>query len=349
MTIRRDDTRVQVSGARGDVLPQAKRATERPSAVRVENVSFAYPRRPVFHGLDLEVERGKLFALVGPNGSGKSTLLRLVATLIPPDAGAISLFGHDAIRAARAARHLLGVVFQSPALDKKLTVGENLRYQGWLYGLHGSQLHRRIDEVLEIAGVADRAREAVGTLSGGLQRRVEIAKALLHRPRLLVLDEPTTGLDLSSRRQLVHYLRYLRDTTELTVLLTTHLLDEAEWCDEVAIMDGGRIVGRGTPRDLIEHVGGQVLWITTSRLRELAQRLRQQWQLEAQVIDNQLRVELPAQFNGKASQLLVEIVEQNPGAISSITLAQPTLEDVFIHLTGRRLSTSPPAEEHDHE
>lgn len=304
------------------------------SAVLAEAIEFSYGTRRVFSDFSLSLPRGKMCGLLGPNGSGKSTLLRLVATLDFPHRGVMRVFGLDTMAHTRKVRQRIGVVFQTPSLDKRLTVRENLRYHGLLYGLRKSELNKRVGHVLEICEISDRGNDFVRTLSGGLQRRVEIAKALLHQPELLVLDEPTTGLDMPSRQRLLRHIRELCATEQVSVLLTTHLLDEGELCDEVVILHRGRVVAQGPPERLIAGVGGHVVWVSTSQPELLAAKVGEHWKLEPQLIEGRLRIELPREINGYASQFIVELVERNPGLVSSLTLAQPTLEDVFIHATG---------------
>jgi ABC-2 type transport system ATP-binding protein len=310
-------------------------------AIRVSGLSFRYGTHPLFENFSLSFQSQKITALLGPNGSGKSTLLRLLSTFVPPPPGTVSIFGFDAAQELARVRPLLGVVFQSPSLDKRLTVEENLRYQGYLYGLRGTALRRRMDAVLEIMELGSRRRDQVATLSGGLQRRVEIAKALLHQPKLLLLDEPTTGLDLPSRRNFMEHLRALSTHEHLTVVIATHLLDEGELCDDVAILARGRVVAQGAPHELIAQVGGHVLCIATTQPEQLRAHIRARYGLDPVLMEDCLRLELPASWNGRSSQILVELIENNPGAVTRVTLAQPTLEDVFIHATGFRPPASP--------
>ena len=202
------------------------------SRIEVENLSHSYQTRRALDNVSFSASCGEIFGLLGPNGSGKTTLFRILSTLIPVTSGTVRILGYDLTAEVKAIRNLLGVVFQQPGLDVKLTVTENLRHHGHLYGLSGKTLHGRIAELLEHVGVSDRAKDRVEILSGGLQRRVEIAKAILHSSRVLLLDEPTSGLDVTARRQLNDYLRVLADRENILVLLTTHLLDDAEACDQ---------------------------------------------------------------------------------------------------------------------
>jgi ABC-2 type transport system ATP-binding protein len=302
------------------------------SAVRVAAVSHAYGSRQALVDLSLEIREGELFAILGPNGGGKTTLFRLLATLMPLQAGAISVLDIDLTTQRHAVRGMLGVVFQSPSLDRKLTVAENIRLQAALYGLGGRELARRAGELLDRFALRDRANELTERLSGGLRRRVELAKGLIHRPRLLLLDEPSTGLDPAARGDLWRYLRQLRDDEETTILLTTHHLDEADGADRVAILNAGCLVALGSPDELRAAIGGDSITIETAEPAKLAAAISAQLGLPAQVLDGSVRLEVQS-----GHTWIAKIVEAFPGEIQSIQLGKPTLEDVFIARTGHRL------------
>ena len=298
----------------------------------VENLSYAYQTRRALEGVSFNVSCGEIFGMLGPNGSGKTTLFRILSTLLPVRTGAVRVLGHDLATDVKAVRGLLGVVFQHPGLDAKLTVAENLRHHGHLYGLAGKGLRSRISELLERFGVADRASERVEVLSGGLQRRVEVAKALLHSPRVLLLDEPTSGLDVAARRSLNAYLTDLTETENLLVLLTTHLLADAEACHTVGILDTGRLVALGTPDALKSAVGGDVVLITCTENEQLCAAIAETFGVSPVVSGHhQLRVECP-----RGHEFVRDVVAAFPDAIESVRFGKPTLEDVFIKLTGNR-------------
>ncbi|MEX2122159.1 MAG: ATP-binding cassette domain-containing protein [Pirellulales bacterium] len=305
-------------------------------AIQISGLSHHYGPRLALDGLDLVVEPAEIFGLLGPNGSGKTTLFRLLSTLIPIQQGSVSILGFDVSRQTAAVRKLLGVVFQAPSLDKKLTVDENLLHQGRLYGLRGAGLRRRRNEMLARLGLADRRGDLVETLSGGLRRRVELAKGLLHQPRLLLLDEPSTGLDPGARGDLWQYLRQVRDEDQVTVVLTTHLLEEADKADRLAIFNTGRLVALDTPDRLRAQVGGDSLSITTDGPAELAADIARQFDLPVAVVDGSVRLEQP-----DAHQLVPRLVQAFPDRIQSIVLGKPTLEDVFIARTGHRFHHDP--------
>ena len=300
-------------------------------AVVVSGLSYRYGTRTALDGVDFQVASGEIFGLLGPNGGGKTTLFRLLATLLPVQEGQVSVLGLSGRDSAAAIRQRIGVTFQSPSLDRKLTVVENLRHQGHLYGLHGRELQLRIDEQLGRLGLSDRRRDRAESLSGGLARRVEIAKGLLHRPQLLLLDEPSTGLDPGARLDLWTYLQQLRDTGGVTVLVTTHLMEEAERCDRLGILDRGKLVALGTPAELRAAIGGDCLTVQTSDPDGLATRIREKFGVAPQRVGDSLRIEVP-----RGHEFLRDLVEAFREAITSISLAKPTLEDVFVLRTGHR-------------
>ena len=302
-------------------------------ALVTSELTHRYGERLALDRVSLQVASREIFGLLGPNGGGKTTLFRILSTLIRPTSGSASVLGLDLLRDTGALRGRLGVVFQAPSLDKKLTVRENLAHQGHLYGLAGGALRERIDHLLLEFNLRDRARDLVETLSGGLQRRVEIAKCLLHRPELLLLDEPSTGLDPGARIDLWQTLYRLRDQQDVTVLLTTHLMEEAERCDRVAIIDHGKIVAAGAPEGLRAEIGGDVISARTKDATTLAERIVESLGVEVSVLNDEVRIEQP-----EGAGFITRLVESFPGEIDSVTLAKPTLEDVFIAKTGRRLS-----------
>jgi ABC-2 type transport system ATP-binding protein len=301
-------------------------------AVEVEGLRYAYGDREALAGVTFTVSRGEIFGFLGPNGGGKTTLFKVLSTLRPPTVGRVRVFGHDLARAPDAVRMRLGVVFQDPSLDLKLTVMENLLHHGHLYGLWGQALQSRAREVLEGLGLGDRARDLVETLSGGLRRRTELAKVLVHRPELLIMDEPSTGLDPGARQEFSAYLRRLRQQDGVTILLTTHLIEEAEQCDRVGFLHEGRVVAIGEPDALKGTVGGDVIVIDAHNPKELQGKMRDRFGCDAVLVDGSLRVERPC-----GHEFVREVVEAFPGAVKSAAFGRPTLEDVFIRLAGRRL------------
>lgn len=303
-------------------------------AVKATDVAFAYGERIALRDVSFEVEAGASFGFLGPNGSGKSTLFKLLSTILPQQTGSITMLGHDLARDPAAIRRRIGVVFQSPAVDKNLTVFENLRYAGLLLNLGGKELNARIDEALAAAILTDRKVDPVGELSGGLRRRVEIAKCLMARPDLVLLDEASTGLDPAARREMW---KVLRAQDNLTILFTTHLMDEAAEADRLMLLDDGQVVASGRPGELMEEVGGQVLEIETVDAAALVAELRDAFQVEPVQVDQTVRIE------GETVQELVPAVMKRFGdRIRRLHLAHPSLEDVFLHRTGKRFVVKEP-------
>ncbi len=307
--------------------------------VEINNLTHRYPpsrrrkdSRPALDGISLSVDQGEIFGLLGPNGGGKTTLFKILSTLLSPTNGAVRIGGLDLRTQPQAIRRLLGVAFQNPSLDKKLTAEENLKHQGRLYGLRGAELKSRIGEMLAGLGLQDRARDLVEHLSGGMARRVELAKTLLHRPVLLLLDEPSTGLDPGARRDLWEQLLRLRERDGVTVLLTTHLMEEAAGCDRLALLDHGCVVALGTPEQLTAEIGGDVITVHVSDPVGLQADILRQFQFKAEILDGNIRIE-----REKGHLFIPQLVEAFPGRVLGVTLGKPTLEDVFIHKTGHRL------------
>jgi ABC-2 type transport system ATP-binding protein len=284
--------------------------------------------------VSFDVGRAELFGLLGPNGSGKTTLFRILSTLMIPVGGRALILGFDAAKQPNQLRRQIGVVFQAQSIDLKLTAAENLWHQGHLYGLRGRTLKSRIKEMLSRVGLADRAKEKAETFSGGMQRRLELAKGLLHHPSVLLLDEPTTGLDPGARRDLWQYLQVLRDEEQVTVIVTTHLMEEADRCDRLAILNEGKLMALGTPTDLKHEIGGDVILLDTLDAESLTERIRSRFNVDAQVLAGQVRLE---RENGH--RFITDVVEAFPGEIEAISVSKPTLEDVFIHRTGHKFWT----------
>jgi ABC-2 type transport system ATP-binding protein len=298
--------------------------------IDVQDLRHTYPKGlAALQGVSFKVTSGEIFGLLGPNGGGKTTVFRILATLLTPSAGSARIFGYDVTQSAPYVRRSVGVVFQSQSLDKKLTVAENLRHQGHLYGLRGTTLRDRCKQLLAQFGLSDRAHHLIETLSGGMKRRVELAKGFLHRPKLLLLDEPSTGLDPAARLDFWHYLGELNTKEGVSILLTTHLMDEAEKCHRLGILEKGRLVALDSPESLKAKVGGDVIVLRAKDPQTLAVDIEKRFPGSVSVFENTVRIERP---NGH--EFIAELVEAFPGRIDAVTLSKPTLEDVFIHQTG---------------
>lgn len=307
------------------------------NAVTVSHVSRAFGERKALDDVSISVPRGELVAFLGPNGSGKTTLFRILATLLEPDAGDVEVMGHAVGGNQAAVRGLLGIVFQKPSIDPFLSVGENMLCQGRLYGLSGQSLADRIDRRLARFRLGDRINDRASVLSGGLQRRLELAKGLLHDPRVLLLDEPSTGLDPAARAELMDELTKLREEDGVTCLLTTHLMEEAQRCDRVAVLSEGKLVDFDTPANLKSRVGGDVIVMEplsadSDATRKLASNIDERFGLQARAVDGAVRIECP-----EGHRRVPELYEAFREKVDNIRVGPPTLSDVFFHLTGRPL------------
>lgn len=308
------------------------------NAVEVSGLVHDYPAkrkspaRRALDGVSFSVPVGEMFGLLGPNGGGKSTLFRILATAFAPTAGRASILGRDLIASPASVRPDLGVVFQYPSLDNKLTVRENLVHGGRLYGLSGAALSGRIDEMLARYRLSGRAADLCGSLSGGLRRRVELAKSLLHRPKVVLLDEPSTGLDPAARQDLWEHLTALKGEGA-TILTTTHLMDEGDRCDRVAILDQGKIVALGAPGELKSAIGGDVITIEADDASVLRDEITRRFGVTPRAFGAQLRLE-----RAQGHEFIPQLVEAFPGRLRSVSLSRPSLEDAFLHHAGRRFA-----------
>jgi len=300
-------------------------------AISIENVTHDYGERRALDQVSLNIVPGEVLVFLGPNGGGKSTLFRLISTLMRLQQGEIYVLGNSIRARAQQIRQAIGVVFQMPSLDKKLTVIENIRQQAALYGVRGSLLAEREARLLGELELADRRDERTESLSGGLRRRVELAKGMIHHPRVLLLDEPSTGLDPSARQAMWRYLKQLQAQQGVTVVLTSHLLEEAEKADRVAILDQGRLVGLDSPNALKDRVGGETITIRTDDPARLVEELNGKLRLDATQVGGLVRLETE---DGPAT--IRAIMDRAAEQVTAITLSKPSLEDVFIAMTGRQ-------------
>jgi len=304
-------------------------------AVKTENLRHTYPAGrktgpvEVLKGIDLEVETGCVFGFLGPNGSGKTTLFKILSTLLPLSNGDVSILGTDLKSEQYKVRKKIGVVFQSPSLDRKLTVRENLKHHGHLYGIRGGELQSRIEEMLVKFNLVEKGNVLAENLSGGQKRRVEIAKGLMHRPELLIMDEPSTGLDLGARRSLWNVITSLKDEG-VTILLTTHLMMEAELCDRLAIIDQGRVVSTGSPDEMKKTIGGDIITIQTPDPDKFIEIYHEKFGDTPLLVNGRVRIE-----KERGHEFVPQIVESFPGMVTGVSYGKPTLEDVFISATGR--------------
>jgi ABC-2 type transport system ATP-binding protein len=303
-----------------------------PPAIRAVGVHKSYGDTEAVRGIDLTVAQGETFGFLGPNGAGKTSTIAMLCTLAAPTAGRIEIAGHDTRTHPDLVRRDIGLIFQQTTLDPDLTAAENLRFHADLYALPRSTLSARLDSVLDLIGLADRRDDLVRNFSGGMQRRLEIARGLMHRPRLLFLDEPTVGLDPHSRAQIWAHLAELRRREATTLFLTTHYLEEAEQCDRIAIIDAGRIVAQGTPEELKSVIGADQVELRTEDDVAVAAVLREKFALEPVADGDGLRVRTK-----DGARLVPALCAALNVAVYEVTVTRPSLDDVFLHHTGRGL------------
>ena len=312
-------------------VPASRTETLNQTVVEITNLGFRYGRQQALKNVSLVVQRGQIFGLLGPNGGGKTTLFRILCTLLVPQEGHAKVAGVDVKEDPHRVRRMIGVVFQSNSLDPQLTSQENLLCQGRLYGLSGSKLKERTEYLMDRFGLGSRRKDLVGTLSGGLRRRVELAKGLLHDPQVLILDEPTVGLDPGVRSDFWKYLRKLRDEDGITLLFTTHLMEETEQCDHLVILSEGQVVADGSPTALKEEIGGDVIVVETADPEQFCEMIRERFPGEPRVVNGTVRLELP-----QGHKVAAELMQSYSDQIEAVRVSKPTLEDVFIHKTGHR-------------
>ena len=300
--------------------------------IEVERLVKKYGDIEAVRGIDLAVEQGEVFGFLGPNGAGKTTTISILCTLLRPTAGQARVAGIDVSRDPGAVRSRIGLVFQDPSLDDQLTARENLDLHGRIYGIAGPVRRQRIDELLQVVELADRANSLVRTFSGGMKRRLEIARGVLHHPQVLFLDEPTLGLDPQTRKHIWDYLNELRRREGVTLFMTTHYMDEAEFCDRIAIIDRGQIVALGTPVELKGRIGGDVITVSVGDVPAAAQEIQTRFGIAPLAANGTLRIEVP-----DGASFLPRLVRELPMRIDSVSLSRPSLDDVFLKLTGHAI------------
>jgi ABC-2 type transport system ATP-binding protein len=316
--------------------------------IDIAHLTHIYPasrhtaERRALDDLTLSIEEGRFCILSGPNGSGKSTLFRILTGMTLPSSGAVKLGGIDLLRQPAAARAMMGVVFQSPAVDKHLSVLENLRLHAALYAIPRRDFEQVLGEALDWSDLRDRLSDRVDQLSGGLARQVELAKALMTRPAFLLLDEPTTGLDPASRHNFVSMLHRLQRQRRMTVLMTSHIFSEAEDADQVAIMKQGQLLAYDSPTRLRASLGREMVVVQSRVAETLEPRIQRDLQLKTRRHGDEIRLEETE--NGAGLPILEQLLARYRPEIDSIAIKQPTLEDVFIHLTGKSMAAIPALE-----
>jgi ABC-2 type transport system ATP-binding protein len=299
------------------------------AAIEVRGLAKSFGDVEAVRGVDFEVQTGEVFGFLGPKGAGKTTTINMLCTLAKPSAGRATVAGHDVVTARDDVRRNIGLVFRDPTLDGYLTGEQNLRLHAELYGVESALVAPRMEQVLRMVGLWDRRGSVVGTYSGGMRRRLEIARGLMHSPRVLFLDEPTIGLDPQTRRSIWAYIRELKESEDITIFLTTHYMDEAEWCDRIAIMDHGEIVALDSPETLKARVGADTIRIHTEDDEAAIAALDQKFEIEATVSEGMVTFRVPS---GEA--FVPRLFAELGVPIRSVNVARPTLDDVFMSYTG---------------
>ena len=298
-------------------------------AIAVHDLAKSFGEVRAVRGVNFEVAAGEVFGFLGPNGAGKTTTINMLCTLAKPSAGAASVAGHDVVRERDDVRRNIGLVFQDPTLDGYLTAAQNLRLHAELYGVQSDLVLPRMQQVMEMVGLWDRKDSLVGTFSGGMRRRLEIARGLMHSPRVLFLDEPTIGLDPQTRRSIWSYIRELKEREEITIFMTTHYMDEAEWCDRIAIMDHGEIVAIDAPETLKAQVGRDRITIHTDDNDAAIAALAEKFGIEARIAEGAVTFGVVA-----GEEFVPRLFAEFELPIRSVSISRPTLDDVFMSYTG---------------
>jgi len=307
------------------------------NAIEVKNLKKVFDSVKAVDGIDVKVREGEIFGLLGPNGAGKTTTIRMLATMTRPTSGQALVCGKDVTNDPDGVRHCIGIVFQDPALDDQLTGKENLDFHARMYGIPKKEREKNIKEVLELVELSNRADEVVEKYSGGMKRRLEIARGLMHKPKVLFLDEPTLGLDVQTRRVIWRHIMKLNKAYNITIILTTHYIEEADFiCERVAIIDHGKILALGKPEKLKESMGGDVVTLKVDNAPKTAALLKSMnGTTKIKLHDSSVSVSM-SKAGSKIPQLLKK-TEHAGIEVESVDLHKPTLEDVFIHFTGKAI------------
>lgn len=300
--------------------------------IEVANLEKKFKDFTAVKGISFAVQPGEIFGFLGPNGAGKSTTINMLSTIQLPSGGHAAINGFDVVRNRHDVRSSIGIIFQETTLDEKLTANENLLLHCTLYRVEKSSREDRIREVLNIVDLSEKRHQIVQTFSGGMKRRLEIARGLLHYPKVLFLDEPTAGLDPQTRDHIWNYILKLKEKAGITMFLTTHYMDEAEICDRIAVIDHGSLIALDTPGHLKTELGGDIMEIVTANNELAKNRIRDEYGIEAQEKDNILTVQVE-----KGNEFLIRFVREFDVPLHSVNLRRPTLNDVFLSLTGREI------------
>lgn len=300
--------------------------------ISVKKLTKRFKNLTAVNEVSFNVNEGEIFGFLGPNGAGKTTTIDMLCTLLSPTSGEAVLNGYDVTKNRNKVRQCIGLVFQDPSLDDWLTAKENLEFHAMVYNIERKIAKKRIDEVLEIVELKDRKNDLVLNFSGGMKRRLEIARGLIHYPKVLFLDEPTLGLDPQTRNRVWEYIRDLKEKENITIFLTTHYMDEAENCDRIAIIDVGKIIAMDTPINLKKRVRGDIITVETSDNRSLNEELKKKKVKNIIFYNNKIQFEVY-----DSEKFIPKFIKESKEEIISISARKPTLDDVFLSLTGRKI------------
>jgi ABC-2 type transport system ATP-binding protein len=300
--------------------------------IQVENLCKHFNGLKAVDGITFSVEKGEIFGFLGPNGAGKTTTINVLCTLMRPTSGTAYINGFQVTEDPNNVRKSIGLIFQEPSLDEKLTAEENLDFHGMIYDIPRDTREERKKELLEMVELYDRRKDAVKTYSGGMKRRLEIARGLLHQPRILFLDEPTLGLDPQTRNHIWNYIHHLRDEKGITIFMTTHYMDEAENCDRIGIIDYGKIVAMDTPDNLKTSVGGDIITLRTANDEMAEEEIGEKYHLSVRRDEKGIHLEVE-----DGEEFIPQFISSFSTQINSINLRRPTLDDVFLKLTGHEI------------
>jgi len=300
--------------------------------IKIENLSKRFGDFTAVNNISLEVAEGTIFGFLGPNGAGKTTTINILCTLLAPTSGKISIAGYDCLKEPSEVRKAIGIVFQDTTLDKDLTAYENLMFHAYLYDVKKSEIKKRIDDALHFVGLYERSNDLVKIFSGGMKRRLEVARGMIHRPKVLFLDEPTLGLDPQSRANLWEYIVELPKKHNVTIFMTTHYMEEAEVCNDIAIIDNGKIIASGTPDELKKTLGGDVVYIRTSDNARARVEIEKLFNVKVSEENNELFL-----TTLKGDACIPELIKAIGEKVLSVRLQRPTLNDVFLKMTGKQI------------
>jgi len=302
------------------------------SIIKVESLIKRFEGITAVNDISFEVEEGTIFGFLGPNGAGKTTTINILCTLLSPTSGKAFIAGHDCMKESSEVRKSIGIVFQDTTLDRDLTAYENLIFHAYLYNVSKKEMRERVSDALRFVGLYERRDDIVKKFSGGMKRRLEVARGLIHRPKVLFLDEPTLGLDPRSRANLWEFIVELPEKHNVTVFMTTHYMEEAEVCDRIAIIDNGKIIAMGSPEELKKTVGGDVIFIKTTDNASAKEEIESLFRLDVSEKGGELYLTCPM-----GDTCIPEMIRMIREKVLSVRLQRPTLNDVFLRLTGRAI------------